>query len=57
MTARTDQTPRQPVFRVRFRDGHTVTTAAANSLKAEQKAVRIHPGFVQTIRIIKGSRP
>ncbi|MUZ83915.1 hypothetical protein GOZ93_16920 [Agrobacterium vitis] len=53
MTARADQPRRKPVFRIRFRDGHTVTTAASTSLKAEQKALRIHPGFVQSIRIIK----
>ncbi|MGV2130177.1 hypothetical protein ACQZ4Q_04430 [Agrobacterium vitis] len=50
------QQPRRPLFRVRFRDGYTVTIAAATSLKAEQKALRARPGFIDTVRIIKGKR-
>ncbi|NTG26147.1 hypothetical protein G6L08_03230 [Agrobacterium rhizogenes] len=44
------------LFRVRFRDGATVTTAAANSLQAEQNARRLRPGFVETVRLVKGNR-
>ncbi|NTF92564.1 hypothetical protein [Rhizobium rhizogenes] len=44
------------LFRVRFRDGATVTTTAANALHAEQKARRQRPGFVETVRIFKGNR-
>ncbi|MGV2105337.1 hypothetical protein ACQZ4X_04620 [Agrobacterium vitis] len=56
MNTPSKQQPRRPLFRVRFRDGHTVTIAAANSLKAERKALRSRPGFIDTVRIIKGKR-
>ncbi len=44
------------LFRVRFYGGATVTTTAANALQAEQKARRQRPGFIETVRIVKGSR-
>ena len=44
------------LFRVRFRDGATVTTTAANALHAEQKARRQRPGFIESVRIVKGTR-
>ncbi|MGV2109068.1 hypothetical protein ACQZ4X_23715 [Agrobacterium vitis] len=56
MTTQSPQTSRKPLFSVRFRDGHTVITTADNSVKAEQKALRTRPGFIETIRIIKGKR-
>jgi hypothetical protein len=43
-----------PLFRVRFHGGATVITAAANALRAEQKARRQRPGFVESVRIVKG---
>ena len=45
---------RQPLFRVRFYDGFTITTTAANALRAEQKARRHRAGFVESVRIING---
>lgn len=45
---------KQPLFRVRFHGGATVITAAANALRAEQKARRQRPGFVESVRIVKG---
>ncbi|SCB33851.1 hypothetical protein GA0061101_1086 [Rhizobium lusitanum] len=50
------RTRKAPLFRVRFRDGATVITTAANALQAEQKARRQRPGFVETVRILKGNR-
>jgi len=52
----TKTTPKSRLFRVRFYDGATVTTTAANSLQAEQQARRQRAGFVETVRIIKGKR-
>lgn len=52
----TKATATSRLFRVRFYDGATVTTTAANALQAEQKARRQRPGFVETVRIIKGNR-
>ncbi|MGV1952412.1 hypothetical protein ACQZ44_16425 [Agrobacterium vitis] len=56
MSTPSKQKPHWPLFRIRFCDGHTLTIAAANSLKAEQKALRARPGFIDTVRIIKGKR-
>jgi len=47
---------KQALFRVRFYDGTTITTAAGNSLHAEQKARRLRSGLVESIRIVKGKR-
>ncbi|MBB5576356.1 MULTISPECIES: hypothetical protein [Rhizobium] len=44
------------LFRVRFYGGATITTTAANALQAEQKARRQRPGFIETVRIVKGNR-
>jgi len=44
------------LFRVRFLDGATVTTTAGTSLHAEQKARRLRPGVVESIRIVRGKR-
>ncbi len=44
------------LFRIRFYDGATVTTTAANALQAEQKVRRQRPGFIETVRIVKGNR-
>ncbi len=58
MTSKTDQTaPRKSsLFRVQFHGGSAVTTTAANALQAEQKARRQRPGFVETVRLVKGNR-
>lgn len=45
------------LFRVEFIGGLVVTTKAPNSIKAEQKACRKHPGIVARVRIVKGPRP
>ncbi|SCB53019.1 hypothetical protein [Rhizobium lusitanum] len=47
---------KQALFRVHFHDGATVTTTAGNSLHAEQKARRLRPGLVESIRIVRGKR-
>ncbi|MGY5801882.1 hypothetical protein ACXHMN_11145 [Rhizobium sp. LEGMi12c] len=44
------------LFRVRFYDGAIVTTTANNALQAEQKARRQRPGFIETVRIVRGKR-
>jgi hypothetical protein len=58
MTSKTDQAaPRKSsLFRVQFYGGSAVTTTAANALQAEQKARRQRPGFVESIRIVRGKR-
>lgn len=48
--------PKWPLFRVDFIGGLSVVTSAPNSIKAEQKACRKHPGIVQKVRILKGKR-
>ncbi len=57
MASNTSQAARgkNALFRVRFYDGATVTTTASNALQAEQKARRQRPGFVETVRILKGN--
>lgn len=45
---------REPLFRVDFFGGLSVVTSAPNSLKAEQRARRKHPGIVRQVRILKG---
>ncbi|GAC1040273.1 hypothetical protein [Rhizobium sp. No.120] len=53
-----NQTPtrKTSLFRVRFYGGATVTTTAANALQAEQRARRQRPGFIETVRFVKGNR-
>ncbi|GLR55159.1 hypothetical protein KYK30_31905 [Shinella yambaruensis] len=46
----------EPLFRVEFIGGLSVVTKAPNSLKAEQKARRRHPGIVSKVRILTGAR-
>lgn len=45
---------KQPLFHVRFYGGAIVITAAANALRAEQNARRQRPGFVESVRIVRG---
>lgn len=56
MTSKTNQTTlrKSSLFRVQFYGGSAVITTAANALQAEQKARRQRPGFVETVRIVKG---
>jgi len=45
--------PQSSLYRVTFFDGRSITVAAANSLVAEAKACRQHPGFVRTVKFLR----
>lgn len=45
------------LFRVTFRDGHSVTLIAANAPSAEAKACRGHAGFVRTVKFLRKVKP
>ena len=45
--------PQSGLYRVTFFDGRSITVAAVNSLVAEAKACRQHPGFVRTVKFLR----
>lgn len=54
MNALAHQNQQSKLFRVTLIGGISVTVAAENSLKAEQKALRSNPGMVKQVKILRG---